>query len=119
MPEDTFKTLRGLYKAFIDVYENGTNEEKMLSFASAIYFLNSELGSYVGYELVTVTIDPVKGATKRELYNYLCWLLRVYAQQDKKDLEWWLFEKKKMGSDFKAIVRDMLNIELDESEHIK
>jgi len=119
MAEKLFETLRGLYKAFIDVYENGSDEDKMICFAPAIYFLDSEAGSYVGYEDITVVVDPTTYKFKRETrYNYLVFLLRVYAQQNKKDLEWWLFEKRKYEEDLKDRAEDILGIEFN-TEHLK
>ena len=120
MAEKLFETLRGLYKAFIDVYENGSDEEKMLCFASAIYFYDSELGSYVGYEDITVVVDPTTYKVKKmPIAEYLRFLLKIYAQQNKKDLEWWLFEKRKYGEDLKDLIEDILDIELGKSEHLK
>ncbi|OQX87790.1 MAG: hypothetical protein B6D55_02455 [Candidatus Omnitrophica bacterium 4484_70.2] len=119
MAEKLFETLRGLYKAFIDVYENGSDEDKMLCFASAVYFLDSEAGNYVGYEDITVVVDPTTYKVKKEpIYNYLAFLLKVYAQQNKKDLEWWLFEKRKYGEDLKDRIGGILNIEFN-IEHLK
>jgi len=50
--------------------------------------------------------------------EYLRFLLKVYAQQNKKDLEWWLFEKRKYGEDLKDRIRDILDIEFN-TEHLK
>jgi len=113
MNEEAFPTLMGLYKSFIDVYQNGTDEEKMLSFASAIYFLDSEGGSYIGYKLTTIEVDPLTGQTKKqELYNYLVWLLRIYAKQDMDDLIWWL-ERRNVPKDFKYLVKNILDIDIE------